>query len=115
MTYNPWGYVSWGQAHASNAVFAIANGLVSIFMTLVIAVLAFAFIGVVHPILGIMAGLFIIACGGNMRRRLGLWTGDCPHCSQTVSVGEAIAAFDCPICKRRILVKDGEFRPLGAS
>jgi hypothetical protein len=98
---------------ASNALFALIGALWAIFTALAFAVVFGLLLGAVHPILGLMAAMGAIGVAWGVRKRRGLWSGLCPYCAQEVSITHGsggVNAFDCPICKRRILLKDGRFQ-----
>lgn len=44
-----------------------------------------------------------------MKFSRGAIKGPCPYCESEVIVGDAVNAMDCPICKKRILVRTGSY------
>lgn len=38
-----------------------------------------------------------------------VFTGPCPVCTSSIWVPTTIAAFDCPLCRKRILVRNQQF------
>ena len=67
------------------------------------------------PLVGIGVGLvlWIIAIGVGVKPTDGygrVWAGECPHCRRAMWVSmTALPAFDCPTCKRRVVLENGRF------
>ena len=111
--YARWNYISNGRIKRSNlfrAAFAflfrgIASLVTAVLIGIVLAMLS-------HPIIGIMAGLlFFVACMSFSTRDYGIWSGNCPHCQQPISVqlerGET--RFNCQSCKKNVVLESRSF------
>jgi len=114
--FHRWGYVSGAKWHFSNPASAFVGMVFSILTAGCFALFAGGLLVLyVNWILGLVVFLLLIGFAMATRRHYGLWQGDCPHCGEPVGVGHGrpgTHAFDCPICTKRVFLKNGEFRAL---
>lgn len=60
----------------------------------------------------VVAVIFPFALAGSMAAAL---IGECPYCGHAVTASaadQAAGRMDCTACKKRILIKDGQFRAI---
>ncbi len=111
--YARWHYISQGRIKRSNlfraAIAFLFRGIVSLITAVMIGIVL-AMLS--HPIIGIIAGiLFFVACISFSTRDYGIWSGNCPHCQEPISVqlerGET--RFNCQSCKKSVVLESRNF------
>lgn len=105
-----WGYVAKGKVNPSSVLGAFSRAIFSSVTDLLLVVASLAWM-IFFPILGIVFLVITILAFALRPRRSGLWAGKCPHCNEGITVKRsgAIIAFNCPICVKRLLLKNAEF------
>ena len=112
-TFHRWVTVSNGRAIQSNAMAAGLSWLLSVVGTMVFAGFVFVWMMSFGLIIAIAVLFVALGLGRAMFTRYGAWNGECPHCLQEIWISggrHAQIAIDCPICTKRVFLKDGRFR-----
>lgn len=113
-TFHPLGYVKNGRWYFANIAAVSAGRIFWFICNGAFAVAAGVTLGIyLNWIIGLFAFAFIVGINWKIRRRYGLWRGDCPYCAQSIGIAHGsggVHAFDCPVCTRRLFLTGGEFR-----
>jgi hypothetical protein len=110
-TFHRWGYTKRRKWHYSSVLGAGVYWLFWVVEALCMGFLILFVIGIIsHPIIAAVVFLFALYGHAKFRRRFGIWQGGCPHCGEPIAISAAQPAINCPICTKRVLVKDAQFR-----
>jgi hypothetical protein len=113
-SFHRWVKVSAGKAVRSDAISAVSSWIFSIFTTLCLAGFIFGWMAL-HGfvILALIVPILAVVIGIGTLTRYGAWNGECPHCSEEIWIAgnrHAQSAITCPICAKRVFLKNGNFR-----
>ena len=118
--FRRWDYLKFGEVRHGSRFGAICaaswRGLAGFVAAIFMTVAATAFV----PVLGIEIGLglelaSIAIAAASGWARYGIWSGCCPHCQRNINIHSGTDRphpFDCPICKRRVLLEEEIFAAL---
>jgi hypothetical protein len=124
--FRRWFYMKNGNVFESTFLVAVSNWIVGLLVFTAVGLVAAVWFSGTYlpfvtlmfgfpprPILGLILFLVFFSVGIGTLTRYGLWLGNCPHCDQEVAVKagrNGAKAIDCPICTKRIFLKEGQYR-----
>ena len=105
MIYDRRAYIQNGKVKTSDPIL----GFIGLVLKIIMYFIIFVILCVLHPLFAFVFLGGVTVWGWATRRRFGVFGDECPHCHNEIAISRHNPAVNCPICTKRVFVKNGQF------